>query len=514
MSPSVSTAFPLIVRVEDLETGTSSEHVFRRSPVRVGRNALNELTLQSPFVSLSHAVLRFDAERTEVIDLGSTNGVLVEGKRVEANVPVPVTPQSDVRIGSLRFHFGRGPSAAAPPAREQTQFRRATEEIRLTPAPHGIRLPPELRSPAPRTSLSPAAGTFTLASPEASPAGPTVAPSAPTPMRAGAGAPGAKVEVLNLSGSPAAAGAEAALAPRDAELKAAVDLVFPLYVEYRQSWRRVHDTILSKSNGLGRAERLQLASLLDARMPALYQEEQFRAFTGMPPEAPDSSPTELEVQAAPTAAAVVPPSAEQRSLLQVFARTYAGGTEVTSDAELERLLERVSEVLEAFGTAFLELRKGQAEFGEGIAVRTVTADTPLRRARSPQELLRWLLDPAADGGARIDDLTGGFGEVMIHQVAMLGATRRGIRALLDRLDPKKLQSPLRWPARLWLRWQRFESAWNALAEEERAVQVVFGPEFARSYAMVMGGHGATATGSGGVPGRISGKTSKPRGEPP
>ena len=202
-------------------------------------------------------------------------------------------------------------------------------------------------------------------------------------------------------------------------------------------------------------------------------------------------------------------------MLQVFARTYAGGAELSSDAELERLLERVSEVLEAFGTAFLELRKGQAEFGEGIAVRTVTAETPLRRARSAQELLRHLLDPAADGAARIDDLTGGFGEVMIHQVAMLGATRRGIRAMLDRLDPKKLESAIPLPGRLWQRWQRFESAWNALAEEEHAVQVVFGPEFARSYAMVMGGHASGGTGPGtGQTGRGSGKTPKPKGGPP
>jgi type VI secretion system protein len=173
-------------------------------------------------------------------------------------------------------------------------------------------------------------------------------------------------------------------------------------------------------------------------------------------------------------------------------------------------LERVSEVLESFATAFLELRKGQAEFGEGIAVRTVTSETPLRRARTPQELLRHLLDPAADGASRIDDLTGGFGEVMIHQVAMLGATRQGIRALLDRLDPKKLQSPLVWPARLWKRWQRFESAWAALGEEEYAVQVVFGPEFARSYAMVMGGHAGLPSGRAGPPqGKVSAKTPKP-----
>ena len=243
-------------------------------------------------------------------------------------------------------------------------------------------------------------------------------------------------------------------------------------------------------------------------MPGLYQEEQFRALAGAPVGPAEPPRAVLEFQLPATSGR--PPSAQQRTLLQVFARTYAGGAELSSDAELERLLERVSEVLESFGTAFLELRKGQAEFGEGIAVRTVTSETPLRRARSPQELLRHLLDPAADGAARIDDLTGGFGEVMIHQVAMLGATRQGIRALLDRLDPKKLQNPLVWPVRLWKRWRAFESVWATLAEEEYAVQVVFGPEFARSYAMVMGGHaGLPSTATVPRQGKFSGPKPKP-----
>jgi type VI secretion system protein len=509
VSSSVSTELPLTVLVEDIETGVSNEHVFKRSPVRVGRNALNELTLQAPFVSLSHAVLRFQVDRVEVIDLGSTNGVVIDGKRIEPNVPVPVTAESDVRIGSLRLHFGRSRTAVTSAVRELTQFRRATEEIRLTPGPHGTRLPPEFRTPAPRTVMAPPASTFELGSPLTPAPSPAPRP-AKTPTKQGTEPAPPVVEVVKLgSSSVATAGAPSAAPPGPVALEDAVEPVYPLYVEYRQAWRRVHESIVAKASALGPIDRAQFAVLLETRMPALYQEEQFRAFSGAPIVSAELRAPSLEFQ---LPASPVPPSADQRALLKVFAKTYAGGVELSSDAELEALLERVSEVLEAFGTAFLELRKGQAEFGEGIAVRTVTSETPLRRARSPQELLRWLLDPAADGAARIDDLTGGFGEVMIHQVAMLGATRHGIRALLDRLDPKGLQSPLPWPTRLWKRWQRFEGAWNALAEEEHAVQVVFGPEFARSYAMVMGGHtvGASST---AVPklGRVSGKKPKPSG---
>lgn len=504
MSASASTALPLTVLVEDLESGASTEHVFKRSPIRVGRNALNELTLQAPFVSLSHAVFRFQADHVEVIDLGSTNGVNVDGKRIEPNVPLGVTAASDVRIGSLRFHFGLSPSAATPAPREQTQFRRATEEIRLTPGPRGLRLPPELRTPAVKTVMAPVAAGFELESPE-TPVVP-VAPELP-PVRVET-AP--KVEVVKLPAAPEVAVVTAPEAPATPSLvfEAAADDLYPLYVEYRNAWRRVHDAIRARSAGLPRTEHVKLCDVLEARMPGLYQEEQFRALAGAPLGPAEPPRAVLEFQLPPTVGQL--PTAEQRTLLKVFARTYAGGAELTSDAELERLLERVSEVLESFATAFLELRKGQAEFGEGIAVRTVTSETPLRRARTPQELLRHLLDPAADGATRIEDLTGGFGEVMIHQVAMLGATRRGIRALLDRLDPKKLQNPLVWPVRFWKRWQRFESAWAALGEEEYAVQVVFGPEFARSYAMVMGGHAGMPSGRAAPrPGKASGKTPKP-----
>ncbi len=504
MSPTAPTLLPLTVLVEDLESGATTEHVFKRSPIRVGRNALNELTLQAPFVSLSHAVVRFQGDHVEVIDLGSTNGVQVDGKRIETNVPVVVTAQSDVRIGSLRFHFSHSPTAVAPAARERTEFRRATEEIRLTPGPHGLRLPPELRTPAVRTVMAPVAPSFALESPE-TPASST----AKTPPPA-ASVAGAKVEVVNLA-APAAA-PEAATAPVSARsLETVVDQVFPHYSEYRLAWRKVHEAILAASAGLPQPEQAQFFELLDARMPGLYQEEQFRALSGAPVGPVESARAVLEFQLPATTR---PPSPQQRTLLQVFARTYAGGAELSSDAELERLLERISEVLECFGTAFLELRKGQAEFGEGIAVRTVTSETPLRRARSPQELLRHLLDPAADGAARIDDLTGGFGEVMIHQVAMLGATRQGIRALLDRLDPKKLQNPLVWPVRFWKRWRAFESVWAALAEEEHAVQVVFGPEFARSYAMVMGGHaGLPSSATAPRAGKPSVKTPKAGSSP-
>ncbi len=47
---------PLAVHVEDLEARTSVPYAFIKSPVRVGRGELNDLTLDAPFVSTWHGV--------------------------------------------------------------------------------------------------------------------------------------------------------------------------------------------------------------------------------------------------------------------------------------------------------------------------------------------------------------------------------------------------------------------------------------------------------------------------
>src|SRR5690348_6861615 len=116
---------PLVVQIEKTEQHTADTIAFKRSPVRIGRNPLNDLPLEEGFVSQWHAVIRFNADRTSVLDLGSTNRTTVNGQRIERNVEVPVDHTSDVRIGSLRLHFLR---VEAPPdlfnARRRSAFAR------------------------------------------------------------------------------------------------------------------------------------------------------------------------------------------------------------------------------------------------------------------------------------------------------------------------------------------------------------------------------------------------------
>jgi predicted component of type VI protein secretion system len=298
-------------------------------------------------------------------------------------------------------------------------------------------------------------------------------------------------------------GAEEALAQ---ELASAT---YPLYVEYRKAWRKLHEALQAKAGHLPLAQRAGLAEVLERQMPTLYQEEQFRAFAG--------------TAAADSGGAIRVGQGPADRLLSVFASAYgASERRLETPEDVDGFLDRLGELLETFATSFIELRRGQAEFGNQIAVRTITSDTAVRRARTPKELLHLLLGPGPSGEAHLDDLKAGFGEVMFHQVALLSGTREGVKALLEELDPSHLSRPpaqaaaggqprtlaYLWPAVLWTRWTRFSEAWRGLGEEEQALRILFGPEFARAYAMVMGGQLAPAAKSA-RPNTVSKTAKKP-----
>jgi hypothetical protein len=386
---------------------------------------------------------------------------------------------------------------AALQNRDRTQFRLMTQDVRTEP---GARMPKPLiaagRIPAPPTQfVSPAS---LPSRPETTPAPTPVPPTAvATPPPAAAPArvpvssfahspdPGATlldVDLLHgaleqdLAGRP---GTEEALAQ---DVAAAA---YPLYVEYRKAWRKLYDTLQSKAGQLPLAQRAGLAEVLERQMPTLYQEEQFRAFAGTGP-------------AVDAGAIRVGPGPADR-LLSVFASAYgAAERRLETSEDVDGFLDRLGDLLETFATSFIELRRGQAEFGNQIAVRTITSDTPVRRARTPKELLHLLLAPGRSGAVHLDDLKAGFGEVMFHQVALLERDPRRVKALLEELDPgllARLQpSPRRVGSRAGLPLAR--GPVDPLAtllggveagDEEQALRILFGPEFARAYALVMGG---------------------------
>ena len=99
-----------------------------RSPLaHVGRGAHNDIVVSDESVSDSHAKLQRREDGWYVVDMGSTNGTYVGGRRIEAEAPLIGAP--DVRLGGVKFIF-RGPQGAAGGNASQT---RAIAALKVDP---------------------------------------------------------------------------------------------------------------------------------------------------------------------------------------------------------------------------------------------------------------------------------------------------------------------------------------------------------------------------------------------
>jgi predicted component of type VI protein secretion system len=95
----------LRIHVHDSDSGRSRDERYSRSPVRVGRNPRNDLCLSFGFVSGWHAKIEWDENGGAFTDLGSTNGSVIGGRRVEANQAYPIGNGLSVTIGKLEMRF-------------------------------------------------------------------------------------------------------------------------------------------------------------------------------------------------------------------------------------------------------------------------------------------------------------------------------------------------------------------------------------------------------------------------
>ena len=110
------------------------------TPLRIGRGPQNELVLPSPEISRQHCTVVVSGAAAILTDLASTNGVHVDGARVEGTAVL--SPGERLAIGPFTLVYQRGSAAelAEAEAREHEQAR-AVGYIRAL-------LPPPLRDGA------------------------------------------------------------------------------------------------------------------------------------------------------------------------------------------------------------------------------------------------------------------------------------------------------------------------------------------------------------------------------
>lgn len=420
---------PLVVSVEDLDSGARSQFAFIRSPVRIGRSEINDLPLSQPFVSTWHAVVQFDDRETRYADLGSTNGSLVDGNRLATNAPILIEPGTEVVIGRLRLTFARRSTgertAVAAPA---TMFAMRAADLPLPPAPAAAPAPP---------------------------------PPPPLPEVAD--------EVI-----------EPILSAASMDLDLA-------YAEYRGTWEHLRSHLEQLLSPLDAATRAAAARRLAGKYGAVAGEPQFRELAGG--ALPASPRAEAAPGAPPPPAPVSGSAGEVDRLVRTFAESYLpASVRVERREEVQAFLQRLAETLETSCRSYVELRKGYEEFGKEMGVRTVHGDGAIQRSRDARQLAAYLLDPGHAG--RAAELQSAFADLMVHQVALLNGVVEGARALLREIGPEAIEAASPgslWPMKAQALWKAYEARFHEIFDEDGAISdALFGPDFARAYSGMVG----------------------------
>lgn len=115
-------------------------------PLTIGRSRDCALTLDAKAVSRRHAQIQAQGASVILADLGSANGTLLNGRRLQAAAPLGAG--DTVRIGDFSLRLEAAPAAETPPVR------------RTEPPPEApqIRVPSQPDTPAAPAAVAPAGG--------------------------------------------------------------------------------------------------------------------------------------------------------------------------------------------------------------------------------------------------------------------------------------------------------------------------------------------------------------------
>ncbi len=91
----------LTAQVLDTQSNQSFEATFDRFPVRLGRNQLNDLHVDRPYISQFHATIEVTGTQIGVKDLGSTNGTVYQGQKLVRDQPAEVSAIPEVQVGPI-----------------------------------------------------------------------------------------------------------------------------------------------------------------------------------------------------------------------------------------------------------------------------------------------------------------------------------------------------------------------------------------------------------------------------
>lgn len=458
---------PLVIQIERTQERVADSCAFTKSPVRIGRSSLSDLQLDESFVSQWHGVIRFDAERTTYLDLGSTNSTLVDGCAVRRNVEIEINETTDIRIGSLRLHVLRVP---APPelfgARRPSSFARSGSA-----GPDNV------------------AATMLLGAAPAQPGSIFLKPPAAAPKEPPRVAPPSAAEVSTPAAdtprsSPVAAPSASADAPSH---------LHQLHREYLFSRERLLRAVRQRLEREAPAEREAALDRLVAEFPAIAHEPELRTALG-----------ELGIGKWRTG---VPDMADWLRRLTDGLFPPPG---LSAPINVALAMERIGEVLEVFSRAFVGMRVAHSQFCEEMALDNPDEDALLYTSKNPHAVLAYLLNPGTEGSNKVTELARALADFSVHQVAVVSAVVEGARDMLSELSPSALTGRSDTPSASFFGkllgkdqkqlWARYVSIFDDTLDEDRFTRKLFGRSFARKYYAITGADNQSPKRPGGAGG--------------
>lgn len=115
--------------------------------MRVGRELDNDVVLIDPRSSRHHALVRRQANTLEIKDLGSANGVLIAGKKIEPDTWTVVPPNQSMQLAETKLVWEKAKTSQST----VVMSRQRRDDTRIS------QIPPRTPRPAPAAPAAPAA---------------------------------------------------------------------------------------------------------------------------------------------------------------------------------------------------------------------------------------------------------------------------------------------------------------------------------------------------------------------
>jgi type VI secretion system protein len=160
-----------------------------------------------------------------------------------------------------------------------------------------------------------------------------------------------------------------------------------------------------------------------------------------------------------------------------------------------RTLDRIAEVLQLFGSAFVDMRVAHEEALHRFRLGRPRNEPVLHRIEAGRGVIGHLLNLKLDAGDLREELNRALSNFTLHHVASVNALLEGMRDMLSSLAPASLldadTNQTRAGGRRLLRelWggsagelsERFGARYRQLTQGAGFEQELFGPAFARRY---------------------------------